>query len=358
MFLVRLSPLIRIAALWFCAGLLAFSYSSCSEDSPTEPEKPVEDADYMNMARRPWCVASPPYYIRADSVGVERAPAANRWKILWYNIEPDYSPHRRDLNPSLPDFANTLVTALDIEIDPNPPDTAWVGVMTGIRGGLDLSGRGSIEIWVNDFKPDPAERGGLLRIDIGRIDEDFYEPDKDRWNDEDNNGDGWIFVYEDTGLDLEYNVDECGSPPCDENTDYAGDDFDAARIGGRFIKINGTEKNDRYDTEDLDLSRALDEVNRYFSYVIDLANDTTVVDVRAEYPTYEGFNSVYHQRDSWRLYRIDLGDGAAVAPHGGAPSLEDVRHIRVWVDDVNAVFQQDGTLLVRRLQIAVLKFAN
>lgn len=348
----------RVGLLLRVAGLMVLVCVACDEDSPTQPNRPAEDADYVSMARRQWSNASPPWYLHADSSGLWFARADDRWNTLWYNIEPDYGPHRRDLNPSLPDFANTLVTALDVEIDPSPPDTAWVGVMTGIHGGLDLTRRHSMEIWINDFKPDPADRGGLLRIDVGRIDEDFYEPNKNQWNDEDNNGNGWVAVIEDTGLDLVYNGDECAYPPCDHNVDYHGDDFTARRINGRFTGINGTEANGLWDTEDLDGSHALDQLNSYYSYVIDLANDTTVVDVRSKYPTYEGFGNIYHERDSWRLYRVDLGDCHIVAPFGVNPSLDKVTHIRVWFDDLDAVFQQEGTTLVRRFQIAALKFVN
>ena len=290
----------------------------------------VEDSDRITSARRGWRQASPPYYIPPDSSDAEVLPASGRWGFIWYNIEPDKGLHRRDLNPTLNDRENTLISSLDIEIDPNPPDTAWVGVMTGFGGGgLDLTQGQFIELWINDFKPTKSDRGGILRIDMGSIDEDFYEPDKNQWNDEDNNGDGWQGGIEDTGLDNEYNQDECANPPCDENTDYAGDNFDAKRINGRFTKINGTEGNGLPDTEDLDGSNALDETNSYFSYVIDLAQDSAVVDVREEYPTYDGFNSVYHERDSWRLYRINLNDFQVVSPDGGEPRFDQIKHIAV-----------------------------
>lgn len=317
----------------------------------------VEDSDRITSARRGWRQASPPYYIPPDSVDVEALPGSGRWGFIWYNIEPDKGLHRRDLNPTLNDRENTLITALDVEIDPNPPDTAWVGVMTGFGGGgLDLTQGQFIELWINDFKGDKFHtRGGKLHIDMGSIDEDFYEPDKNQWNDEDNNGDGWVAINEDTGLDGVYNENECPTPPCDKNIDYHGDDFKATRDNGRFSKINGNERNGLWDTEDLDGSNSLDQLNSYFSYVIDLADDSAVVDIRAEYPTYNGFNSVYHERDSWRLYRINLNDFEVIAPTGIQPRFDQIKHLRVWFDDVNAVFQQEGTQLVRRFQFADLK---
>jgi cell surface protein SprA len=210
-------------------------------------------------------------------------------------------------------------------------------------------------LWVNDFKPNSTLRGGLLRIDMGSIDEDFYDPTADKWNDEDNNGDGWTAVTEDTGLDLVYNDKECANPPCGD-TDLNGDDFDSERDDGRYLKINGTEGNGLYDTEDLDGSNSLDEKNIYFSYIVDLA-DAAVVDIRRDYD-YNGLVNE-HERDSWRLYRINLNEYTPVSPTGEEPRFDQVKHIRIWFDDLDAVFYQEaGEKLTRRFQIANFKIVG
>ena len=69
-------------------------------------------------------------------------------------------------------------------------------------GGLDLSTAQYLEIWVNDFDTIPANstpRGGTVHIDFGRIDEDFYQPDQNEFDNEDKLPYGWT-IYEDIGL--------------------------------------------------------------------------------------------------------------------------------------------------------------
>jgi hypothetical protein len=294
--------------------------------------------------------------------------ADQRQGFIWYNIEPTYGAHRRDFNPDLDDKENTSVATLDIELNASAPadPEAWVGVMTGFRGGgLDLSRGQFIEVWVNDFKKNQADRGGFLRIDIGRIDEDFYEPGLGEWQDEDQEKDGYEPCYDDTGLDLTFNAKKDCVERASLEREYEGDaevdadenndDYDPKRIPadiGRFIKVNGTEKNQQHDTEDLDRSGQMETDNSYFSYVIDLS-DTAVVDIRESFPGYDGFDNENHAEDSWRLYRIKLKDATIVAEGGIEPQLEQVRHVRVWIDDIQSVFREvDGQ---NRFQFAELR---
>ena len=175
--------------------------------------------------------------------------------------------------------------------------------MTGFGGGgLDLTNGQFIEIWVNDFTQDPLRRGGKLRIDMGTIDEDFWEPEKSEFNDEDRDRDGFAAAFDDTGLDGEFNDTEICNGCADPN-DPNGDDLDLTRQQGRFTKVNGTEANRAYDTEDLDGNTQLDQINAYFSYEIDLAS-AAAVDISQEFPNYEGFEDPGHQHDAWRKYRV------------------------------------------------------
>lgn len=326
----------------------------------------IEDSERITTSRSRWHPASEPMDPDSPQQQDEKDPA-DRWGFIWYNIEPNLGVHRKDLNPDLDERENTLVPTVDIELDANPPqnEEVWVGLMCGFgAGGLDLSRGQFLEIWVNDFKPDPAERSGFLRIDMGRIDEDFFEPGNNEWNDEDKEFDGFDACFDDSGLDGEFNM----LPDCvtganldrgeegggDTDTDVNGDDYLPQRINGRFAKVNGTEKNLVHDTEDLDRSGQMEQLNSYFSYVIDLS-DTAVVDIRESFPNYDGFNDPNHSRDSWRLYRIKLSEATIVAPDGVEPQLEQVRHVRVWVDDINSVFQDYADPGRRRLQIAEMK---
>jgi hypothetical protein len=312
--------------------------------------------------------------------------SADRLDFVWYNIEPVYGAHSRDFNPHLSDRQNVSVSAIDIELNNalSPADAdKWVGL---IRNALyvhpktlsadfrptkpyelDLSNRRYIEIWINDFKPDPQDRGGKIYIDVGIIDENFYEPDSMEWNDEDVERDGYQEYYDDTGLDGAFNRRPDDLPPgyrrgdeggVNEDDDRAGDDYDPRRIDGRFEKVNGTEKNQRHDTEDLDSSGHMNTANSYFRYEVDLTSQP-ILDVRAEYPDYNGFNNEPHRNDSWRWFRIELADGVPVAPgFVPAPDLTKVRHIRIWFEDVGAVVRSAEGDGLYRIQIAKLKFSG
>ncbi|MGD8413977.1 MAG: cell surface protein SprA, partial [Candidatus Latescibacterota bacterium] len=323
----------------------------------------IEDSDRFTTSRRTWKPASPP--VDPTDFGLELSPDSMQ-SFIWYNIEPDQGgAHKRDFNPDLNERENTLVSTLDLEVDdiPRAPERNWVGVMTGFgSGGLDLSRGQYLELWINDFKPNEADRGGLLRIDMGRIDEDFFEPEKNQPDFEDQERDGWLATYDDTGLDGKFNgVPEnlptgiVREPESDDpNVDANGDDYNPARINGRFIYINGTEKNQVDDSEDLDRSGQVEQSNSYFSYVIDLS-DTAVVDIRETYPNYDGFARDLHKNDSWRLYRVKLSDATIVAPDGIEPRLDEIRHVRIWIDDVEQVFQDADPVGSRRFQLAEMK---
>jgi Motility related/secretion protein len=304
----------------------------------------VEDANRIPMSRRTWYPASAPVgIVSADSM---------RLKEYWYNIDPSYGVHKRDLNPTLDKTENTLVQSIDLELDKNPTSadsSKYAGVMLGFSGGgLDFTQGQFLEIWVNDFKPNPLERGGKLHIDMGVIDENFFQMEKGEFNDEDKNRDGFAATFDDTGLDGVFDKDETllpGGTPDDPH----GDDIDTRKINGRYLKINGTEKNQVYDTEDLDRNGQMTRDNAYFTYTIDLA-DTAAIDIRQQYPGYDGFNTKAHENDSWRLYRIKLTNNTVVSPRGIQPRFDEIRHMRIWFDNADQVVRPDSTG-ARRIEI-------
>jgi hypothetical protein len=309
----------------------------------------VEDTDRIGLARRSWYEASLP--IDDDNIVKSDTTRAD---FMWYNIEPELGLHRRDLNPELDEQENTLLQALDIEVEqaPVPGDTTkFAGIMTGFQGGgLDISQGQFIEIWVNDFKPEQSTRGGTLHIDLGIIDENFFDIDAVNFDDEDKDRDGFAAAFDDTGLDELFDDVEPllpgGTPE-----DPSGDDIDLSRIDGRFLKVNGTEANLVYDTEDLDRNGQLGRTNAYFSYEIDLA-DSAEIDIRAQYPGYDGFSDPGHGNDAWRLYRVKLTDFAVRTGGAVQPRLDEIRHARIWFDAIDEVVRTDGSTGNRRIQIA------
>lgn len=321
----------------------------------------VEDSDLISLSRRSWEMPSLP--VVKDSMGFFTTyPDSTRVKAIWYNIEPDRSGQksgvsRRDLNPELDERESTLVQSLDIEFLDIPTDTTmWGGVMAGFRGGgLDLSQGQFIELWVNDFRgADEAARGGILHIDLGSIDENFYRPDIPRkFDTEDPNYDGFVALNEDTGLD---GIPDGESVTINNVTyfDDPDDDWDLSRLGAeqRFLKINGTEGNRIFDSEDLDGTGTGEWENAYFSYQIDLASEP-VTDIRKSFPTNVRFNEPPHANDSWRLYRIRLSDFVEI-DKSFKPSFEQIKHIRIWVENIGEVVDPN----IKRLQIAEFKIVG
>jgi hypothetical protein len=314
----------------------------------------VEDSDLISLSRRSWHPASLPVNLADQATTLA---ADKRLKAFWYNVEPERDGQktgvtRRDLNPELDERESTLVQTLDIEFDTLSTDTTyWGGVMAGFRGGLDLSQGQFIEFWVNDFRGDDfASRGGILRIDLGKISENFYRPEitgnvEDWFDTEDPNYDGFVALNEDTGLDGVENG---------QSGDDPDDDWELSRLpegdpNGRFLGINGTEGNRIFDSEDLDGTGTGEGRNAYYSFEVDLASEP-VVDIRESFPNHVRLNEPPHANDSWRLYRIRLGDHIKVAPES-QPSFQQIRHIRIWMEDVGKVVNPN----VRRLQIADFK---
>lgn len=303
----------------------------------------VEDSDEFSLSRRSWNPASPPVRVDTTSgTGFTALDPDSNESVLWYNIEPDFGVTRRDLNPDLDERESTLIPSLDIEFDSVTVDPArWAGIMSGFRGGgLDLTQGQFLEVWINDFKPDTLTRGGAIHFDMGLIDENFFEPRLNEFNNEDSNRDGFTALTEDTGLD---------GVPDGEPGDDPDDDYVPSRIDGRFTKINGTEGNLLLDTEDLDGSGQLDRANSYFSFTLDLASEP-ITDIRKEFPNSNRFNEALHENDSWRLYRIDLSDAVPVN-QSGTPALAQITHLRVWFDRIGDVINPAE----RRLQIVGFK---
>jgi len=304
----------------------------------------IEDSDIFSLSRRSWRPASPPVD-PANPAGPDATlDSGKNERIFWYNVEPDQGVNRRDLNPDLDEREATLVPTIDLEFDTVTTDsTHWAGIMQGFRGGgLDLTQAQFIEIWVNDFKKNPADRGGKLHVDLGFIDEDFYRPDEDEYNTEDANFDGFNALTEDTGLDSIFGEDGLNVPG-----DDGDDDFVVNRINGRFTKINGTENNRQLDTEDIDGSGDMEKLNAYWSFDVDLTEEAET-DIRRDFPNYTDFND---PDESWRRYRIDLASAQLRSPLGGQPLLSQVTHLRVWIDDIPVVINPSK----KRLQIAGFK---
>jgi len=321
-------------------ALLVAAIAVGCEDETTNVEPGVTEPPAL-LTPRFWYPASPPLSMDNSTA----LPAANAVRAYWYQIEPEWGATTRDFNPETSTENDVPVTTMHIEVDLIPDDPArWTGIMTGFPGSwdghrgtggvpggldpLDLSKSDVMKIWVNDFKPNPGDRGGKIYIELGFIDEDFYRPDLNEHNLEDADRNGFTVGgehNEDTGLDGILT----GQPGDDPNDDYISQRMD----DNRFTHINGTEGNGRADDEDLDGNEQLDLLDAYFRYEVDLGAKA-VRDVRRDYPTFSEFK---HPLDSWRLYEIRLEDYDAVTPTGRVPYRDQIKHMPIWFDDIGAV---------------------
>lgn len=307
----------------------------------------IEENNLVNLLRRSWYESSP-----ALDANQMLHDSASVCEFYWYNpartTEQQYLiSSRRDLNPRLDERENSTINSLFI--DPiNPQPGQWCGIMTGFPGGgLDLTTAQYIEVWVNDFQPEAALRGGTVHIDFGRIDEDFHNPSMNKLDDEDKPPYTWT-IDEDTGFD--------GDKAC-TYTNFSNPIW----IGDKFVYdgINCRKGNAIHDTEDLNGNGRLDEANDYYTLSFDLAQNA-VIDVRHDFrsddPSCPGCRDYWNQErnkdSSWRLYRIDLSSVKLV---GTAPRLDAIQHMRIWVEHPDSLQNASGR---RLLEFAEIQFVG
>ncbi|MBI2951987.1 cell surface protein SprA, partial [bacterium] len=220
------------------------------------------------------------------------------------------------------------------------PMRSWAGIMTAIRGGMDLSRSKFLEIWVRGNR-------GKLHVDLGEISEDltlpFQEGPNGQLTTEDRAltgtrvGDNLLQVEEDVGLDGKDDKGEQAEfkklfpalSPVPE--DPSGDNWAYESRSSNYERINGLEGNGQKDgdragipdTEDINGNSVLDTRNDYWRYSVDLSRDN-LDGLRAEGTDYNG----------WRLVRIPLRDEKFRTKEGGPdPNLATaIDFARVWVE--------------------------
>jgi hypothetical protein len=247
--------------------------------------------------------------------------------LQWYNpwqrvplkdLEVNPPEHRENENR---DFLNLVFHPL------NGDSTSWGSIAKAISlvDAQDFSQHKFLELWV---KGD----AGVLHVDIGEgIPEDAFWRHKvddvirgkpGDLDTEDENENSTLDAGEDTGVDQ---VDgEDGVEP--QGNDWWTDDYFYDSDGDRdnYTQINGTEGNNRLDTEDLDRDLFLDADNDFFSFTIDLKDSSS------EFIKIDRLNET-----GWRLYRINLNDNSI--GEVGTPDWQVIRYARLWVDGFSQV---------------------
>ncbi len=295
----------------------------------------VDSSNFISLTRTGWSWASAPFlgmayvdstldnrsFDPADRVGTVRW-FLPRERVLRRYLNPDLIKQERDDTQQVMDL---YLRADDGKWDPED----WGGIMRGIsRTGVDLSKSQFVEIWVNDGRPDRELRTGKLHIDFGYINEDGFWPLDDNgqpltgtFEQEDGIGDNirdGVWTYdEDIGLD----GDENGPQRYSAEYEIDGD--------SPFPRINGTARNNREDTEDLNRNTRLDRDDGYFTTTIDLKDTPALIDVDYD------FDDVQELKDngiSWRKYRIPIGVVDSVSV-GTAPNIKAITHARIWYEN-------------------------
>ncbi|MCB1164294.1 MAG: hypothetical protein R3C71_08590 [Candidatus Krumholzibacteriia bacterium] len=355
--------------------LVALLCLGCGSDDPASPE-PATIGLPLTVIRAAWSTASEPFDETAQ--GIPTLATSRADATFWYSAPA--AATRGDFDPTLPhDEAIEVVRVLCLriplglsaaELTAFPPlaavdqanaargDSLWAGLMTGIPdGGLDLSGYDYVDLWINDYRQQTVERRGRIHLDLGRLNEDFWNPTLDAFDTEDGDGNNVLAVYEeDTGFDGVFDVDEPTSTnPYASDQDPAGDDYDpvVARedFADSYFKINGTERNQRLDTEDLNGNGAFDLSNAYFTLGFALAETpdvemTEIVEDVTGAPPTDG--------KAWRLYRLNLRDAQVRSDSGGVPDWQSIDHARVWIDDLGA----GGESPLNRIEIGGIRFGS
>ncbi len=267
---------------------------------------------------------SPETFIPYDSVYKgERAQGNNTVRIMRMVFRPNHDKIEVDTTVTPPDTTVTTVKS-------------WAGIMRYFNSRVDAKRAQLFEVRVKG-------NHGRVHFDFGSINEDI---NGNRVNDtEDKNQNGSVDYDEDTGLD---GLPDQQEPGYDANTDPDPDQDNFYFHGtGKFPLppdeknavdndpayeyewINGTEGNKDDpgvlglpDQEALSSSNGFNQVDAYFSFVLDMASDSFLVD-----------SSLYK---GWRTYRIPIRDSAAVdqfvTSGSQQPDWGKITHVRVWFD--------------------------
>jgi hypothetical protein len=272
----------------------------------------TEDITMLGVSRKTWTPSSVP--------ATGDVFATDRVNIDWYN--PERKVREGDLFPDLPEEeADDIRTVLEIDHESAGPGS-WAGLMRLLsKTGDDYSESEFLEVWVND----DGARQGFLHVDLGTLSEDYYplgeEPNGTLdTEDVDKNG---FDADEDTGLDTVFGDDADWEPG---DADDGDDDYDYEYGSDDYTRINGTEGNERLDSEDLNGNFYLDTDNKYWQLTIDLSDTTTYLvqdNSKAPVPA--------SKRTDWRLYRIPLEDALSVS---GMSDWTVIKSARVWFQDL------------------------
>ena len=319
-------PLIKTSAesRFSLSGEVAMTMPNISGDSQHPKEAFIDDMEGildsypLGLSFSTWVMGSKPW-----------PTLLPKGRINWYNPLNVRMRHVYDEATLTDSEKDENVTVLAMKVFPNTlqqpgqESMSYAGVMKYLGNQLDFSNKKYIELLVKVDKYQETIPNITLHVDLGDINEDFYTDygGLNVLNTEDKNNDGELSPDEDTGLD---GIPD-GQPGDDPNDNAA---FGEADADGDYPFINGTEKNNKLDTEDLDGNGVLNQLDRYLSYAVSLSN----ID-----PSQNPYLVDYITSTKYMLIRIPLDVPSAYdivnnSTTGVQPTLKKVSYARIWAE--------------------------
>ncbi|MFO7660418.1 MAG: hypothetical protein R6V77_05855 [Candidatus Cloacimonadaceae bacterium] len=352
--LIDAVPIINTSAesRFSLSGEVALTMPNISGDSQHENEAFIDDMEGildsypLGLSFSTWVTGSKPWQTFLP-----------KGRINWYNPLNIRMRHVYDEATLTDSEKDENVTVLALKVFPNTlqqpgiETMSYAGVMKYLGNQLDFSNKKYIELLVKVDKYGETLPNIVLHVDLGDINEDFYTDygGLNVLNTEDVNSDGELTLAEDTGLD--------GIPdgqPGDDPNDNAL--FEDANADGDYPHINGTEKNNKLDTEDLDNNGVLNQLDRYLSYSVSLTN----ID-----PAQNPYLVDYITSTKYMLLRIPLDVLSAYeivnnSTTGVLPTLKKVSYARIWAetDRTARVLIASASVVGNKWEDFFIRYAN
>lgn len=310
------------------SGEIAMSFPNPSVDGRAyiDDMEGTESTFPLGQSRASWHYASLPEQEAGSSFPVGEMRWYNtyrRWRLE--DIVPNVSDQQAK------DYVNNVLE-LFFQPDSIGAIDSWGGVQRCIdKYGLDFTRKTHVRLYV---RVTGSALDGSIYLDLGeRIDEDAYWLERvggelvrranGLLDTEDMNSDGILADGEDTGLDNLFSFDEpgynSGTNPDPNRDDYHYDGGDPPST--RYDRVNGTERNNQLDTEDLNRNGMLDRSNSFFRIRIPVDDPEYII---------SGPNQA-----GWMLIEVPLDDTTLVSVPGlldYSPTWEKVSYARLWVD--------------------------
>ncbi len=235
-------------------------------------------------------------------------------EIKWYNPDPGGSESEKKSSIYSDLSANESresLSMMKVRFEPGlDGQNSFASIQQALsRYSVDFSQRRYLDVWVKKN----SGKDCILNIDIGRVSEDNIRKNlegafKGRGilDTEDRNRDGSLQYDEDTGLDTLFT----GTAGDDGNDDFF---YEAGVYFKDDSGVNGTERNNLLDSEDMDADGLLDTKEEFYRFEIQLEQSAFLI---------ESGSGDYR----WKLYRVPLTEGVPI----GNPDWKQVQHVRLW----------------------------